>query len=58
MVVEKISALQETCWRNPKEQPMALAQYSLTKEDVLDAQARWQRFAAYFKTAFPETGSL
>ena len=57
-MIEKIRRLEETCWRNPKELPFdqAAAGCVLTKADMLDAAARWDRFAAYFRTAFPESG--
>jgi len=58
MIVDKLRGLEETCWRNPRQLPFAQAQADcpLSMADVLDAEARWQRFAAYFRTAFPETG--
>ena len=57
-MLEKLRNLEEACWRNPRELPTVEAQKGciLSMEDVLDAAARWQRFAAYFRVAFPETG--
>lgn len=47
----------EVCWRNPGQKPFARAsvQCPLTMKDVEDAAARWERFASYFRIAFPET---
>ena len=57
MLTDKLRALQEVCWRNPKQQPFAAAMTGCPfgMANVLDAEARLQRFAAYFRTAFPET---
>jgi D-serine dehydratase len=57
MIIEQLKKLQETCWNNPKRQPVsqAIADCRLTYGDVLDAAARLERFAAYFCVAFPET---
>ena len=57
MLTEKLRALQEVCWCNPKQLPFgaAIADCPFGMANVLDAEARLQRFAAYFKAAFPET---
>ncbi len=57
MLKEKLSRLEETCWRNDKQiaADKAIEQCPLTLSDIEDAAARWQRFAPYFKIAFPET---
>ena len=57
MLIDKLRAMQETCWRNPKQQPVAegLKTCPLTMADVQDAAARLERFASYFRIAFPET---
>ena len=57
-MLNKLRALEEVCWRNPRELPFAEAQKAclLSLADVQEAAARWQRFAAYFRAAFPETG--
>jgi len=57
MILKKLSAGEEVCWRNPKQQPFlqAINDCSLKMEDILDASARLRRFASYFRTAFPET---
>lgn len=57
MLLDQLKALQETCWNNPKRQTVsrAVTGCELTYADVLDAQARLQRFAPYFCEAFPQT---
>lgn len=56
-ILRAIEARQETTWINDRKLPFAqaLAECSLTMEDVLDASDRLDRFADYFRTAFPET---
>ena len=55
MLIDDLRAAKETCWRNPKEKPLAQATAPLAMEDILDAEARLARFAPYFQVAFPET---
>ena len=57
MLLNKLKLLEETCWVNPKLLPVAVANEScaLSKGDILDAEARWQRFAPWFMAAYPET---
>ena len=57
-MLNRVRALEEVCWRNPKEQTAARAKAAciLTMEDVLEASARLERFASYFRVVFPETG--
>ena len=57
MLIDELRAMEETCWRNPGQLPFARAMEScsLSMEDVLDASRRLERFAAYFRVAFPET---
>lgn len=57
MLTDDLRAMKEACWRNPKQQPFeqAKANCELSMEDIEDAAARLERFAAYFRTAFPET---
>lgn len=47
----------EVCWVNPKRIPAKLAAQSceLNMCHVEEAEARWRRFAAFFKRAYPET---
>lgn len=56
-LLNDLRAEREVCWRNPKQQTCerAIAECALTMADVEDAAARLERFAAYFKAAFPET---
>lgn len=55
--IKKLQALEGTFWINPKKLPIkeAVDQVDLTMEDILDASARWERFASYLMVAFPET---
>lgn len=57
MLMDDLRALKEVCWLNPGKQPFeeAMRTCPLTMADVLDASARLDRFAAYFRAAFPET---
>ena len=57
MLLDDLRQLKETCWKNPK-----LKDFKSSAEnceigfaDIEDASARLKRFAAYFKTVFPET---
>ena len=56
-IMDRIAALQETAWINPARIPTqeAAARCPLTMADVQQASDRLDRFAAYFKVAFPET---
>ena len=56
-IVRDLIDLKETLWINPKKLPIdeAVAESSVTMEDVLDASARLERFAPYLALAFPET---
>lgn len=56
-LVNELRAAKEVCWRNPKQLPceQAKAECPLTMADIEDAAARLERFAAYFRVAFPET---
>lgn len=51
--------MKETCWKNPNYKSVTQANETckLTFSDVEDAAARLQRFASYFKVAFPETAA-
>lgn len=57
MLIDDLKQLKETCWKNPKHKSFAQATKNceLTYSDIEDAAARLQRFASYFKIAFPET---
>lgn len=56
-LLKDITALKEAVWINPDRVPCAQAvqEAELTLKDVTEAERRWQRFAAYFTAAFPET---
>lgn len=56
-VFQAIKNRKETVWINDKKIPFsdAVAQCPLGMDDVLDAEARLNRFADYFRVAFPET---
>ncbi|MBI3145524.1 MAG: D-serine ammonia-lyase, partial [Pseudogulbenkiania sp.] len=56
-LLEKLVALEECSWFNPAITPFdeALPYVGLTEQDVTEASARLQRFAAYFRAVFPET---
>lgn len=57
MLLDDLRALKEICWLNPGKVSFAEAMRTseLTMADVEDAAARLERFAAYFRVAFPET---
>ena len=57
MLLNDLRALKEICWLNPGKRPFdeAMLKCPLTMADVTDAAARLDRFAAYFRVAFPET---
>ena len=56
-VVTQLKALQEVLWQNPGRLPTAeaLENSPLTMTQLQDASDRLDRFASYFKSAFPET---
>ncbi|MDO4489119.1 MAG: D-serine ammonia-lyase [Eubacteriales bacterium] len=56
-IFRAVENLEETVWINDKKLPYdeAIAQCTLTADDVASAEARWARFADFFKVAFPET---
>jgi len=55
-IIARIRALQESSWVNPGKLPFeqAVKECPLTMADIKDASDRLDRFAAYFKVAFPE----
>lgn len=57
MLLDDLRALKEICWLNDGKVPFdeAMRTCPLSMADVLDASMRLDRFAAYFRTAFPET---
>ncbi|MBG5951106.1 MULTISPECIES: D-serine ammonia-lyase [Proteus] len=56
-LVNDLVDLKEVVWFNPKvtSTDQGLPYVGLTQDDVIDAQARLQRFAPYLAKAFPET---
>lgn len=56
-IMRRISELEETTWLNPDRRPVSegMARCPLTRADVEDACRRLERFADYFREAFPET---
>ncbi|MBR5783506.1 MAG: D-serine ammonia-lyase [Clostridia bacterium] len=56
-IIKRLAELEETTWINSGRLPSekAVAQCPLTMADVQDASDRLDRFADYFKVAFPET---
>ena len=58
-ILDPISRGEEIVWINPDKRPydLAAADCPLTMESVLDASDRLDRFADYFRTAFPETAA-
>ena len=56
-MIGKIKDLQPIIWDNPKKKPAAIAleNFSLKYEDILDAEKRLQRFAPLIHKYFPET---
>lgn len=57
MWMEALRRGEETAWRNPActSAANALESCPLTMADILDASDRLERFASYFRVAFPET---
>ena len=57
MLIDRIRKAEEVCWKNPKKTAFKVGMKNcpLTMSDVEDAAARLQRFASYFRVAFPET---
>ncbi len=58
-LLAKIKTCTPVTWINPNLKPAreALSVSALTKGDMLDAEARWQRFAPLLMRLFPETGN-
>ncbi|MEO8933073.1 MAG: D-serine ammonia-lyase [Xanthomarina sp.] len=55
-ILKDIIALKPVTWINPNRKTMLeMPAFSLKKEDMLMAEALWQRFEPFFKEAFPET---
>ena len=56
-MIDRLKALEEVCWKNPKLLPFgeAVKGCSLSMDDIADASRRLDRFASYFSVVFPET---
>lgn len=56
-VLQQLQACTETLWINPHllSTDVAMKEAPLSYQDVLEAEARLQRFAPYLQLAFPET---
>lgn len=59
MLIDDLKQLKECCWKNPnyKDFDTAIEDCELTLADIEDASSRLERFASYFKVAFPETAA-
>lgn len=57
-LLQEIIDLHPVTWINPNRKSMQdMPKFSLQKTDMLEAARLWERFAPYFKEAFPETAS-
>ena len=55
-ILKDIIALKPIIWENPKRKAMVdMPEFSINKENMLAAEALWERFAPFFMEAFPET---
>lgn len=55
-LLQSVIDLTPVTWINPNRKSMQeMPAFSIGKEDILKANTLWQRFAPYFKVAFPET---
>lgn len=56
-ILKDLIETKETVWINPKKLPVkqAISESVLSMEDILEASARWERFAPYLSVAFPDT---
>ncbi|MRH41111.1 D-serine ammonia-lyase [Aquibacillus halophilus] len=52
--LKDVVGLKPIFWQNPHVDIGSLADVAVKKEDILDAMARWERFAPYLSTVFPE----
>ncbi|WP_369810555.1 D-serine ammonia-lyase [Guptibacillus hwajinpoensis] len=56
-LLKEIIQLKEVLWTNPhKEEDSNVSKLNI--DDILEAEARLQRFASYFKKVFPETNGI
>lgn len=55
-ILQDIIAKRPVSWLNPNLSTMEMMpSFSITKQDMLDAEKLWNRFAPFFVKAFPET---
>ncbi|TYB78305.1 D-serine ammonia-lyase [Bizionia myxarmorum] len=55
-ILKDIIALKPVIWENPNRKSMAdMPKFLINKEDMVAAEALWDRFAPFFMEAFPET---
>ncbi len=55
-IIQDAMAMKEVLWVNDNKLPFEKTINNIVPNDmIINAEARWQRFAAYLKTAFPET---
>ncbi|MCX7550966.1 D-serine ammonia-lyase [Xanthomarina sp. F2636L] len=55
-LLQDVIALKSVVWINPnRKTKLETLDFSITKEDMLAAEALWNRFAPFFYEAFPET---
>ena len=57
MLLDELKAMNEACWRNDRQKTFeeGMKDCVLNMADVMDASARLERFAPFFRAAFPET---
>lgn len=57
-ILQEIIDLHPATWINPNKKSMQdMPKFPLQKKDMLEAAKLWERFAPFFKVAFPETAS-
>nr|WP_184312253.1 D-serine ammonia-lyase [Anaerosolibacter carboniphilus] len=56
-LLKELMAYEPILWENPKKDTVKnhLPSLTLTEEDIMDAEKRWQRFAPLIQALFPET---
>lgn len=57
-LLQEVIELKPVTWINPNRKKIQdMPEFSIRKKDMLEATKLWERFAPYFKAAFPETAS-
>lgn len=55
-ILKDIIDLKPVIWLNPNRKPMTdMPVFPISKEEMIEAQTLWDRFASFFVKAFPET---